>query len=154
GLVKPVLRHNQFGGNLGGPILRNRLFFFFNYEGDRIVRGREITGNVPSAQLIGQITNPELTKFVTDFYPLNATTPTSNPLVAFHRRNDGQRVSEDTSLSRVDANLGKHRISGRLVWNDQLVSNPLLSTQIRQLLPVPVKNWAFSDYYIISPTMS
>lgn len=32
---KPELSRNQFGGRLGGPILRNRLFFFANYEGWR-----------------------------------------------------------------------------------------------------------------------
>jgi hypothetical protein len=29
---KPPLRYNQFGGNLGGPIVRDKLFFFFSYQ--------------------------------------------------------------------------------------------------------------------------
>jgi hypothetical protein len=33
---KPVLRQNQFGGNVGGPLIRGRSFFFGNYEGMRI----------------------------------------------------------------------------------------------------------------------
>jgi hypothetical protein len=32
---KPVLRYNQFGASLGGPIRKNRTFFFINYEGIR-----------------------------------------------------------------------------------------------------------------------
>jgi outer membrane receptor protein involved in Fe transport len=103
--------------------------------------------------LLSQIKNPALAQWLTQFDPTSMT-PTSNPLIGFHRRTDPQRVAEDTSLSRIDANLGKHRLSWRLVWNDQLVSNPQLSPVIRQLLPVPVKNWAASDYYVISPTMS
>ncbi len=35
-LGKPALRHNDFGGVLGGPILRDRTFFFFSYEGLRL----------------------------------------------------------------------------------------------------------------------
>ncbi len=34
----PKLRFNQFGGNIGGPILKRGLFFFFNYEGTRATR--------------------------------------------------------------------------------------------------------------------
>ena len=36
GRSKPQLRYNQFGASVGGPIARNRLFYFFNYEGTRV----------------------------------------------------------------------------------------------------------------------
>lgn len=43
---KAANKQNQFGGNLGGPILRNRMFFFADYEGTRIRQGVLRTGNV------------------------------------------------------------------------------------------------------------
>jgi hypothetical protein len=36
-LIKPPLRQNDFGGVLGGPIFKNRTFFFFSYEGLRLL---------------------------------------------------------------------------------------------------------------------
>jgi outer membrane receptor protein involved in Fe transport len=35
-LIKPPLRQNDFGGVLGGPIIKNKTFFFFSYEGLRL----------------------------------------------------------------------------------------------------------------------
>lgn len=50
GGVKPELRQNQFGATLGGPIRKNRTFFFGSYEGTRIRRGFTQTALVPNQQ--------------------------------------------------------------------------------------------------------
>lgn len=46
----PVLIRNQFGGALGGPILKDKLFFFIDYEGNRQVQGQYGTATIPTAQ--------------------------------------------------------------------------------------------------------
>ena len=42
---KPDLKQNQFGGALGGPIKRDRLFFFASYQGTRQVNGLDPTSH-------------------------------------------------------------------------------------------------------------
>jgi hypothetical protein len=46
GLARPRLRFNEFGGNLGGPLWRNKLFFFVNYEQARIPQQNVVTNTV------------------------------------------------------------------------------------------------------------
>lgn len=46
---KAVLRQNQYGGSLGGPIIKDRTFFFGDYEGMRLVTGgTTYTSTVPT----------------------------------------------------------------------------------------------------------
>ncbi len=47
-LAKNPFKRNQFGGSLGGPIIKNRTFFFADYEGLRQSKGIPDTNHVPS----------------------------------------------------------------------------------------------------------
>jgi hypothetical protein len=44
----PELRQNQFGGSISGPIVRDKTFFFADYEGFRQVSGQTYTSSVPT----------------------------------------------------------------------------------------------------------
>ena len=46
--VKPEYRRNQYGGTLGGPVVRNRTFFFVDYQGQRQSIGRTVISTVPT----------------------------------------------------------------------------------------------------------
>jgi hypothetical protein len=46
--VPGKLIRNTFGGSLGGPIKKDKLFFFFNYEGQRTAENQEVTQTVPT----------------------------------------------------------------------------------------------------------
>ena len=56
GLPRAALRQNDFGGNFGGPILKNRTFFFFSYEGMRLRLPRPFATSVPSLTARGAAT--------------------------------------------------------------------------------------------------
>jgi len=48
GTAKGELRFNQFGASIGGPIIKNKLFYFGDYEGLRVVQGTVSTATVPT----------------------------------------------------------------------------------------------------------
>jgi hypothetical protein len=49
GVQRPPFTQNQFGGNGGGPILKDKLFFFGSYEGFRLRKGSPFQSYVPTA---------------------------------------------------------------------------------------------------------
>ena len=52
GAQKPTYRQNQFGGTFGGPVVKNRTFFFGSYQGTRIRLGRSYVSTVPSRETV------------------------------------------------------------------------------------------------------
>jgi Carboxypeptidase regulatory-like domain len=54
GVPRPQLLRNIFGGSLGGPIKRDKAFFFFTYEGFREATASSVVRTVPLPQSIGQ----------------------------------------------------------------------------------------------------
>src|SRR3984957_12565335 len=76
---KVPLRMNQFGGNLGGPLVKNKVFFFLNYEG---IRQRTTAINslyeVPSAYVRSQFV-PAMQPVLAQMAPLPANCAGSPP---------------------------------------------------------------------------
>ena len=70
---KPHSVWNQFGGSLGGPIVRNRLFFFFAYEGYRQRSSIALRPTVPTPYfrdiMLRAMPGPQMKTFL-DYYPL------------------------------------------------------------------------------------
>ncbi|MBX9603019.1 MAG: TonB-dependent receptor [Bryobacteraceae bacterium] len=123
---KASLRYNNFGGNLGGPIVRNKTFFFANYEGSRQRVGITGTGTVPSlaARELVVRTSPAL-RSVVEQYPLG-TSRTANPLVDNYTTFGVSRVREDTGSIKIDHTFSdRGRIYGRYNKNSSEVFGPL-----------------------------
>ncbi len=53
GLARTPLHQNQFGGNLGGPVFRNKAFFFFSFERETLSSGAISTYTLPTAAELG-----------------------------------------------------------------------------------------------------
>ncbi len=85
---KPVLIQNQFGGTIGGPIIKDRTFFFLNYEGFRRITRSLSFATVPTlAQRQGNlgvsVRNPITgTVYANGVIPANEITPFARQVMA------------------------------------------------------------------------
>jgi hypothetical protein len=95
-------RLNQFGAALGGPIAKDKTFFFANYEGIRQTLGQTQIGLVPSPAFIHQTeaASPAL-KPILSAYPAG-TSPKSDPRVLNYIAPATQTDNEDSGMIRID----------------------------------------------------
>ena len=73
--IKPEFRRNQFGGVVGGPIRRNRTFFFLDYQGQRQTVGRTVISTVPTLLQRQGIFTEAIGGRVPAIYDPNTTAP-------------------------------------------------------------------------------
>jgi hypothetical protein len=65
----PRLTQNQFGGNVGGELMRNKLFGFFSYEGFRVSNPRPIFERVPGLEFRQSESTDPLVAALFNLYP-------------------------------------------------------------------------------------
>ncbi len=102
GATLPPFRLNQFGGSFGGPIRKDKDFFFVTYEGLRQRVGQTLIGFVPSAAFRSAIglTSPVLNPILAA-YP-TGTVATSDPNVNRYIGSGSQLTNEDFGMFRYD----------------------------------------------------
>jgi Carboxypeptidase regulatory-like domain/TonB dependent receptor-like, beta-barrel len=155
---KPPFRFNDFGGNIGGPIIKDKTFYFVNYEGSRQRVGITGTGTVPSEEMRRQtVAKSPALKPVLDMFPLG-TSPTSNPLVDNYTTAQTSQIREDTGSMRVDHNFSSRDSAFvRANVNDTHVFGPLFGVTPSALgvfdfqnIPVRTSNVAIRYQHIFS----
>lgn len=110
GSPRPMLRYNQFGGTVGGPIIKKHMFFFFAYEGLRQKTPDVVTTSVPTdlerSGDFSQLYN-SAGQLITIYDPLSTVPDPSNPGQYIRTAFPDNKIPQDR-IDQVAANLTKY----------------------------------------------
>jgi len=152
GQPNPPFRRNQFGGSAGGPIIKDKIFIFGDYEGLRQSKGIPTSVSVPSDALRGGLFTysaplPPNCAFVTATTCQVTINPYSQALLALYPHanssigaNTGQYVTagvqivpENFYTARVDYTIGAHdSLFGTYLYDDTDYTQPDTLTTVLQ----------------------
>ena len=125
----PPFRQNQFGGSLGGPVIKNRTFFFIDFEGQRIQKSLTSTFSVPTdAMRIGDFTGCRRSMtagsrqpFVGNRIPIQELDSVSSALLASIPHANLPGVAQNLLASggqRINSNNGSAKLDHQFSAND------------------------------------
>ena len=168
GETQQPLRLNQFGGAFGGPIKRDKTFFFVAAEAYRQSWGYPVSGDVPSAALIATVPTSSPVYGIMHSYPgagpktiLTPFTPTNDPGDPTYADYDlltcscTQTVNEGSGMLRLDQRFSA-QTTGFMRFNyDRSVNTQPVSaaaTDLQQRVSTPV-NGAIELLHIFNPNL-
>ncbi|MCU1270856.1 MAG: hypothetical protein JWN74_2150 [Acidobacteriaceae bacterium] len=136
---KAQFHNNQFGGSLGGPIVKDKTFFYLNYEGQRERVGVVTLAHVPTGTAAdgslapSDATNPVIQQLIAR-HPWPAPNLTSGSFNASVISPSYNRV--DSMIAKIDQNLNSHNLlTGRYFFGDSSQAFPLALTASGGQLP-------------------
>src|SRR6185295_5042643 len=124
-LPKSALDQNQFGGSFGGPLARDRAFFFGSYEGYRLDAGLNFIEAVPSAAAWARAV-PAIASLQAGFLsPGVVILPgaSANPDFDIAQLQATQTVREDAFSARLDVKLTQNWSSYFRFFHDRGENN-------------------------------